>query len=81
MGPKNERRRFLIVSGIFVAALMVMFLSVGCQKQGSGEAQIAAPKEKTNMAQTSTQIQEKAVIPPIDASAPARVETATFALG
>jgi hypothetical protein len=38
-------------------------------------------KEKSSMAMTTTTSVQGAAIPPIDASAPTKTETATFALG
>ena len=47
-----------------------------------GAASLGAPQEKQNMETTNkASTDTNATIPPIDASAPARTETATFALG
>jgi hypothetical protein len=66
------------ISGI-IFLLFLAFLIMGCGRTDSGKAQ--KPKEETSMGKTALKMERPPAIPPIDASAPARVETATFALG
>jgi hypothetical protein len=75
---KNRQGTHLPVSGI-VFLLMITFLFTGCGKTDSGRAR--QPKEETSMGTTALKMEKAPAIPPIDASAPARVETATFSLG
>jgi hypothetical protein len=66
---------------VLFAALLFIFLFGGCEKKDSGKALGPTHKEEKNMIATAPQVKEKPAIPPIDASIPARVETATFAMG
>ena len=44
-------------------------------------ALLLASREEQTVALTGTEVETRAATPPIDAAAPARTETATFALG
>jgi hypothetical protein len=46
-----------------------------------GVIYLASTKEKETMALAETELGTRAATPPIDAAAPTRTETATFALG
>jgi hypothetical protein len=46
-----------------------------------GAIVLASIRERETMALTKTELVSKVAIPPIDASAPTKTETATFALG
>jgi len=63
-------------------AFMMMFLALGCQNSGMIQQQ----EKNTSKGQKEIKMAETASIPdsvkpPIDLTAPARIETATFALG
>ena len=58
---------FRILLSVIVAAFLLPVLSIGCN-------QTNIPEQEINMVTDVT-------IPPIDASVPAEMETATFALG
>jgi hypothetical protein len=63
-----------------VAAILVVaaiFIIWDANLYGKDENRLIADKEKTTMAVSQT----KPAIPPIDAAAPAKFQTATFALG
>jgi hypothetical protein len=61
---------------VVVAAVCVVILGLG------GLAALAAStKERGEMSQEATDLAQGGRMPPIDAAAPARKETATFALG
>ena len=75
---RNRADTRLPVSAI-VFLLMITFLFAGCGKTDSGKT--LQPKGETSMGKTALKMEKAPAIPPIDASAPARVETATFSLG
>jgi len=63
-------------------AFMMMFLALGCQNSGivqQQEKSTAKGEKEIKMAETASIPQT--MRPPIDIAAPARTETATFALG
>ncbi len=67
---------------LFTMAFIMLFLALGCQNSGmiQREEKSAANGEKeTKMLDTASI--STAMRPPIDLAAPAKTETATFALG
>jgi hypothetical protein len=63
-------------------AFMMLFLVLGCQNSGmiqQQEKNAAKGEKEIKMAETASI--PKSMKPPIDLAAPARTETATFALG
>jgi len=63
-------------------AFMMLFLVLGCQNSGAIQQQeknTAKGEKEIKMAETA--LIPKTMAPPIDLAAPARTETATFALG
>ena len=63
----------------FLAGLISIFLGFGLFLHGCDS--MKATKEREIMAMTKTNSIPSIGIPPIDASAPSKTETATFALG
>ena len=66
----------------FTVAFMMLCLVLGCQNSGmiqQQEKNTAKGEKEIKMAETASIL--KTMIPPIDLDAPARTETATFALG
>jgi len=64
------------------AVFMMLFLVLGCQNSGmiqQREKSTAKGQKEIKMAETASIA--RTMIPPIDLAAPARIETATFALG
>jgi hypothetical protein len=63
-------------------AFTMLFLMLGCQNSGmiqQQEKNTAKGEKETKMAETASIL--NTMKPPIDLAAPARTETATFALG
>ena len=56
------------------------FISVCCFLAGSAQAD-PAPATKVKMTMLATKTKPSGFVPPMDRSAPARIQTATFALG
>jgi len=63
------------------AFIMIGILLFGCSMADDERDNPRTTKKELSMAQTSETAVPAALIPPIDAVAYARVETATFALG
>ena len=61
----------IVVAGICVAGLALGGLSLFAGSSGKGDTLAAAPMDSLS----------EATIPPMDAAAPAKIETATFAMG
>jgi hypothetical protein len=73
------RRTFM--RGLGLTFLMVVLLLQGCRVvDRPGENREAGTEEK-RMELERSNVTPEVVIPPIDAAAPTRTETATFALG
>jgi hypothetical protein len=70
--PNLSRRAFL-------AQILVVLLGFALLIQACGP--VEAAKERENGTMKKTRLAPSVVRPPIDASAPAKTETATFALG
>ena len=68
----------LLVPGV-VFLLLIAFLCTNCGKTDSGKTEQL--KETAPMDGTALKLEKSPAIPPIDARAPARAETATFSLG
>ena len=64
-----------------LAFIMIGILLFGCSMADDERDNPRTTKKELSMAQTSETAVPAALIPPIDAVAYARVETATFALG
>lgn len=60
-----------------ILAVAAMFITWGANLCGKDEDRLIAAKENNTMAVSQT----RPAIPPIDAAAPAKFQTATFALG
>ena len=69
---------FRALAAIFILAAIFLF---GCSVAGDAQDDPRTMKKEIPMAQTSESAVSAVPIPPIDAVAHARVETATFALG
>jgi Na+/H+ antiporter NhaC len=69
---------FRALAAVFILAAVFLF---GCSISSDERSEPRTTKEGVSMAQTPKNTSSTAPIPPIDAVAYARVETATFALG
>ncbi len=77
----DKRRRRGILMIIVLIALAVVLALNPCDMFSGGGGGSDMTKGRGAMNATVTFSESAAVVPPIDASAPARIETATFALG
>ena len=71
--PPDLSRRFFLSAAIVLLSGLFLFLEACDKINGTGE--------KETMAMTKINSVPSLPIPPIDASAPAKTETATFGLG
>ena len=69
---------FRVLAAAFILVGSFLF---GCSMASDAQDDSPATKEGMTMAQTPKSTSSTAVMPPIDAVAYARIETATFALG
>jgi hypothetical protein len=64
------------------ASLLTMALWINaCNFGNAGPEPTAKPEKEINMENLKSSSNPKTTIPPLDAALPARIETATFALG
>jgi hypothetical protein len=73
--------RRTVITGLGLLCLVFSPLLQGCKRFGSETGDVRGEKRGISMELNIDTPMPKGVIPPIDAAAPTRTETATFALG
>jgi hypothetical protein len=77
--PYRNRRTILkLLIGVCLAIASLLY---AVDIMSGAPENLETKKERDNMFATKTQSEPNRPIPPVDAYAPARIETATFALG
>ena len=74
-----SRRIFMKLLGMSILTLGLWIQA--CNFGNAGPEPPSTPEEETNMENLKISSKPKTTIPPIDTALPARIETATFALG
>ena len=78
---QTSRKRRTILKLLIGACLVVAPLLYAIEIMSSGPNDMETTKERDEMFLSKTKPEPNLAIPPIDANLPARIETATFALG
>ena len=76
----SKRIMILKISMVVCLGIAATFYGVRILSEGPGESAATERKDTMSVA-TQNSVANQSMIPPIDLSAPAKTETATFALG